>query len=189
MKKLSKILFVAATEAEISPLKSKLEKFLVSDIKILISGIGLVNTTYFLTKELLQNKYDLAVNIGICGSFDFSLPLGEVVEVKSDTFADLGITYPDKFRTVFEENFIKPNEFPFTNSLILNEKNEYFSFFNLKQVNAISVNTTSGNKQQIAERIKKFSPDVESMEGAAFFEVCKRENIPCVQIRSKIIIQ
>lgn len=188
-----KILIVVATEPETAVLKNMLKRFKISEnifkfqklqIKILITGIGLVNTAYLLTKEILQNEYDLAINIGICGSFDFTIPLGEVLEVKSDTFADLGITYPDKFRTVFEENFINPNLFPYTNSLILNEDYKLSEKFELKKVNSISVNTTSGNKEQISERKKKFNPDIETMEGAAFFAVCKSENLTCLQIRS-----
>jgi len=54
----------------------------------------------------------------------------------------------------------------------------------LKQVKAITVNTVHGNKNSITKIVNRLNPDIESMEGAAIFAVCKEFNIPCVQITS-----
>jgi futalosine hydrolase len=51
-------------------------------------------------------------------------------------------------------------------------------------VKAITVNTVHGKDESIQRVIKKFHPDIESMEGAAFFYVCMMEKIPCIQLRS-----
>ncbi len=187
----SSILIVSAVNSEIQPLKDFLQKYKTAEnrysvngkkISLLITGIGLTNTVYFLTKKLYKKKYDIIINAGICGSFDTLMPLGEVVEVVSDEFADLGITHKDNFKTVFEENFIKKNQFPFENGKLLNNNHNFSS--NLKKVKSISVNATSGNKEQINLRTEKFNPDIETMEGAGFFFVCKNEKIPCLQIRA-----
>jgi len=54
----------------------------------------------------------------------------------------------------------------------------------LKKVSGITVNTTHGAEISI-EKIKSlFNPDVESMEGAAFFYACLLEGITCSQIRT-----
>ncbi|MCB0664545.1 MAG: hypothetical protein KDC80_01930, partial [Saprospiraceae bacterium] len=48
----------------------------------------------------------------------------------------------------------------------------------------ITVNKVHGNDESI-ERIKeKFNPDIETMEGAAFYYSCHLMHQPCVQIRS-----
>ena len=55
---------------------------------------------------------------------------------------------------------------------------------NLPKVKAITVNTVHGNSESIKKAVRKFNPDIESMEGAAFFMACDHEKIPYVQIRS-----
>ena len=48
----------------------------------------------------------------------------------------------------------------------------------------ITVNTVHGDEMSIRNIINSMNPDVESMEGAAFFMVCQRFNIRCIQIRA-----
>jgi futalosine hydrolase len=54
----------------------------------------------------------------------------------------------------------------------------------LKQVRAITVNKVHGNDDSIMKTSLLLSPQIESMEGAAFFYVCMKMNIPCIQIRA-----
>ena len=46
------------------------------------------------------------------------------------------------------------------------------------------MNTVHGNMASIEKVIKKYKPEIESMEGAAFFYVCEKENIPSIQLRA-----
>ncbi len=195
MKKISNILIVTSTNFEVENLvkylyfeseKSsslKLYSFRNLKIDILISGIGMSFTTYSLTKALSEKKYELVLNIGICGSFINSLPVGEVVNVVSDEFADLGITEADdSFKTLFDEKFINKNHFPFKyGKLISNPK--YYNF-DLPKVNGITVNSTSGSAEQIKKRKEKFNVDIETMEGAAVAYVCLNEGLNFMQIRA-----
>jgi futalosine hydrolase len=157
------ILLVTATEQEIN-------RSLFADRSILISGAGMVDTTLNLTKHLSKNTYDLVVNIGIAGSFNNLLMIGDVVEVVEDNFSEIG----------FEdgESFSEFTDFEVANTFRVEGRT------NLKQVKAITVNTVHGNENSITEIVNRFKPDLESMEGAAVFVVCKEFNIPCVQIRS-----
>ena len=50
-------------------------------IDVLVTGVGMVATAYHLGRTLLQNHYDFAINIGICGAFDHTL-IGKTVNVK-----------------------------------------------------------------------------------------------------------
>ena len=54
----------------------------------------------------------------------------------------------------------------------------------LRKVRGITVNTVHGNDQSINEILGRLNPDIESMEGAVVFKVCKEMKVPCIQIRS-----
>ncbi len=103
------ILITVATIQEINPFinalalnqktKNKLfnGRFKKYNITILITGIGVVSTTYNLTKEILRTKYDLAFNVGIAGSFKKDIAIGDVVNVMEDRFSEFGVEDGDKF--------------------------------------------------------------------------------------------
>ena len=71
-----KILVIAATSQEIAPFLK-----LNSINEVLICGVGIPSTVYHLTKKLLEEKYDLVINVGLAGAFDKDLLLGEAVIV------------------------------------------------------------------------------------------------------------
>jgi futalosine hydrolase len=172
------VLIVAATELEINPFMKANKK-----ADILITGIGVPATVFHLTKKLIEKKYDLVIQAGIGGTFTDSLNLGEVVLIKKDTFADLGIYEKGNFKTLFEENFIKKNDFPYQDGWLVNhtiglDKNT------LPWVNAVTVNTITDNPIQIKNIQQQFSAQVESMEGAAFHYVCIEQKTIFLQMRS-----
>lgn len=190
-----KILIISATEFEIKPLVSFLKKKSTQDdsgcffingtlIKPFITGVGIPYTIYSLTKVLLSKKFDLVINLGIGGAINDQLNLGEVVEVSTDRFADLGVEEKDgSFTDVFEMDLINPSTFPFENSQIINPATAAFNF--LKKVKAITVNKVHGSLDSI-NKIKAKYPEaeIESMEGAAVALVCKSEGVNFLQIRA-----
>ena len=192
--KLAKILIVVATKIEIEQFKNKCEFINEKSeyintyncfgeiVDVLVTGIGPVATSYNLTKALSIRKYELCINVGICGSFKPEIKIGQTVNVISDEFADIGIVDKGYFFTLFDMGFIDKNKFPYTNTILTNKHN--LTSGKIINAKAITVNSTSGNKEQIAERIKKFNPDVESMEGAAVFYICFSESIKCLQFRT-----
>ncbi|MEE2931136.1 MAG: futalosine hydrolase [Bacteroidota bacterium] len=159
-----KILIVAATQKEVSLFKKQ-------DIDILITGAGIPNTILNLTKHLSHQDYDLAINVGICGGFDNKYNIGEVVEVTDDEFADLGYEDIDGFHSYNNQ---------FNIQTIFKTKDQT----QLQSVKGITVNTVHGNEISINNIINSVNPDIETMEGAAFFMVCQRFNIRCIQIRA-----
>lgn len=182
-----KILIAAATEMELKALKKSMANNSAWKKKLdfLVTGIGSTATTYHLVKKLNRETYDLVVNIGLAGSFRKEIPLGEVVTVVSDCFADLGAENDYNFLTLAEMDLQGKNQFPFRNEKLFNSQSKKYSFLKkLKKTNAITVNTVHGNEESIKKAVKKFNPDIESMEGAAFFYVCMLEKIPCIQLRA-----
>ncbi|NCB08962.1 MAG: futalosine hydrolase [Bacteroidia bacterium] len=188
-----KILIVAATWMEVKFLTDELEFFerkshnyksyflAGNKIDVLITGVGAILTTFHLTRVLSNKKYHLVINVGIAASLSPDIEIGEVVNVVSEEFADLGIEKIDNFLTLFESGYIRSNEFPFEKGL-LNAKYIY-GFSGLKKVRGITTNKSHGRSSSIDEIKRKFSAQTESMEGAAVFFVCNFLGIDCCQIR------
>src|SRR5438067_13918917 len=87
------ILVVAATAPEVEPLY----KHFGNKIDVLITGAGMVPTAFAMGQHLCQQKYDLAINLGIAGSFDRSIEPGHVVGITEDTFAETGAEDDEQF--------------------------------------------------------------------------------------------
>jgi len=196
-----RILIVAATEAEVGGLMSEVRiknqesrvknqdkksgihdsGLKTLDFELLITGVGMVATAFELGRHLAANHYDLAVNLGIAGSFDRNIALGEVLEITKDTFAELGAEDNEAFLSIEKMGF---GEGTFHPSAKRSDLYNEFNTFKLKTATAITVNTVHGNEASIKKVAERLNPQLESMEGAAFFYACKQMNVPCLQIRA-----
>jgi futalosine hydrolase len=174
-----RILIVAATEFEVESLKSKVESHTISHelstIDFLITGAGMVATSFALGKHLATNQYDLAINLGIAGSFDRSIAVGDVVEIDEDSLVELGAEDDEAFITIDKLGF---GESVFKSSYALPAQ------FNLIKTSAITVNTVHGNEASIYKLGSRINAQIESMEGAAFFYACRQMDVPSMQIRA-----
>ena len=192
-----KYLVVTATSAEVAPLKEllgegeriglRLTRHRKGDhlIDILVTGVGMVATSYWIARTLKSYSYQVAVNAGICGSFSTSLQIGEVVHVVSDSFPELGAESADNFITLSDLKMLDPNEFPFVDGILKNTGPLYNeALAGLKAVKGVTVNTVHGNLESIRKLEERVQADVESMEGASFFFVSFLENTPCIQLRA-----
>ena len=96
-----KILIVSATEFEIAPMLEHMDNihraggpiinctYKNLEIDLLVTGVGMVSTAYY-SGKILNDSYDVAFNVGICGSFNSNLEIGTVVNVYEDCFSELG---------------------------------------------------------------------------------------------------
>jgi futalosine hydrolase len=180
-------LLVAATAFEIAPLLDQHRKGLDNlpkhiSLDILISGIGLTAASYSLTKQLHIKQPDLVIQAGIAGCFDSSMPLGNVVAVKKECIADLGVIEQQQWKTLFDLKLLDQNQFPFSKRWLVN-KNDILKKVKARKVAGISINEISSHPKKIAVYRQLFDPVVESMEGAALHYVCLQEKIPFIQLR------
>jgi len=179
------ILLVAATRFEIEPTLLLLEKenniLNGHKIKVLFTGVGSVNTTYFLALALLHKKFNLVIQAGIAGTFQYNL--AETVLVKQDAFADIGMETKGNFTTLFDAGFADKNKIPFTDGWLINN-NIILNSCLLNSVTAVTVNKVSDSLAQRQQAIQLFAPQIESMEGAAFHFVCLQQDVAFIQIRS-----
>jgi futalosine hydrolase len=184
-----RLLLVSATVFEIAPFFKEINA-LVKDgtifssynynnhqIDILHTGVGTTHTAFYLGKYI-NNTYDLIINAGICGSFNYKLAIGDVVRIDEDCFADLGAED--------DENFLSLEELKLPGTYYVKNEN-YFnhpSLNNLQTAKGVTVNTTHGNVQSIQKFVKRIKTDVESMEGAAFLFACNQYKSKCIQLRA-----
>ena len=171
------ILMIAATNFEIEPFLK-----VYDHVEVLITGVGAPSTMYYLTKKIRSKNYDVVIQGGLAGSFNDDILSGEVVLVRKDTFADLGILEKDALTTLFEAGLAK-DEAPYRDGWLCND-HTVLQTTAYRVVNAITINTVSDNVEQSSRYIKKFSPDIESMEGAALHFICLKENVPFLQVRA-----
>ncbi|MBK8564226.1 MAG: hypothetical protein IPN76_13035 [Saprospiraceae bacterium] len=128
-----KILITSATPFEVAPLRQHLnEKFWPHseslfqkeelEVSLLVTGIGMTLTALNLGSLFAKQRFDLAINAGIAGAYPASgLAIGEVVQVTSERFADLGVEEADgRFVDVHELGLVDANASPFTNGELVN---------------------------------------------------------------------
>ncbi len=184
------ILVVSATHFEVQPLLDFLDiktplpgintgkkNVALAHIHVLITGIGMVETAFMMGKWV-NNSYDLIINVGVCGAFNKTRPLGELVEITEDVLSELGAEDDEKFLTYDQLNL--PGKHIFYSSSYKSIQAINF----LKKVKGITVNSIHGNEVSINKIQQLYHPDVESMEGAAFFRSCQELNMPYIQIRA-----
>jgi futalosine hydrolase len=192
-----KILLATATTAEIQPLLMHLNLRRVKEgtvykikngehkLSIIITGVGMMNTAYQLGKIFTAGDYNFAINAGIAGSFSKDISIGAIVNINREIFADLGAENDTRYLDIFELGLMKENQFPFKNGILENKSLLKFnSIKKLRKVKGISVNKVHGSTNSILSIRKKYKPEVESMEGAAFHYACLKEKIPYSEIRS-----
>lgn len=179
------ILLCAATPFEIQPTINFLQLNKQEDnIEVLITGVGLLATTFSLTQKLRQQKPEMMIQAGIAGSFDVQLPLTGTVIVEHDTVGDWGVMEDGVFRSIFNLGLIAPNEKPWTEQWLVNPHEALMTPLNCKRVKGISVNEITTDINRIFYLKNELGATVESMEGAAFHYIGLQEDIPFLQLRS-----
>ena len=182
-------LVVSATVLEIKPFiqhcrsTNKLD-YIDLQLDFLVTGVGSVNTTYALMKHFQVKKPDIIIMAGIAGAIDRSLNLGDVVAVKQEALADLGVQEKDGYKDVFDLKLLPANEFPFKQKKLVNPFNVLMERTRMPLVGSITVNQITTSKKTVELYQTKYKAKIENMEGAALHLVCMKENIPFVQIRS-----
>jgi len=171
-----KLLVVAATQKELTKVFEHFnlpeQDFIETlNFDVLITGVGMTATAFALGRHL-SSAYNLVLNVGIAGSFDKNISLGNLVTVERDILAEFGAEDRGNFLTIDELGFGTSTY------------NATYFLSDLQLASAITVNKVHGNAESIATIIKRFNPTVESMEGAAVFYACNQLNIPCAQVRA-----
>jgi futalosine hydrolase len=185
------ILVVSATEMEIELLVQHCRAHWIESlsgtftkgtctVRILITGVGMHRMAFALGRHLALFKPDLCVNAGVAGAFPGKAVIGDVVHVTQEIIADLGAEDANG-------KFLSLNTLGLTEDIssydgLINHAAKQYAF--LKNAKGITVNTVHGFSETIQQIVEIWNPDVESMEGGAFFYCCLKEGVPFIEIRA-----
>ncbi|MBS1661982.1 MAG: futalosine hydrolase [Bacteroidetes bacterium] len=175
------ILLASATTFEIQPTIEYLgEKTTVTP---LITGIGSLATAWSLMSQIRGTRPDLIIQAGIAGCFTGRQP-GEVVAVREEIQADLGVWEEGSFKTTFDLRLTGLDEAPFSGGRLVNPHERLLALTGLDAVTAITVNEITTDPVRIKWYQQNTSAVVESMEGAGLHFVGLQEKIPFLQLRA-----
>ncbi len=95
-------------------------------------------------RHIGRRRPDIIIQAGIAGCFPLSgqdaIKPGEVLVVREEILADLGVWEAGRFRTLFDLNLKDASEFPFSNGLLMNPYVKLLAIPALRQVRGITVN-------------------------------------------------
>lgn len=152
------------------------------DIDVLVTGVGAVPTAFSLTRVI--ENYQLVINIGIAGSYKPTFSIGDVVCVKEDTFGDYGIDDNGKFKSLFEIKALS-NESIFYENFIQNPwLNKDLPKLKIPMVRGVTLSTVSGSRSQINKIVELWNADIETMECASVFYICRLLDVKFICFRA-----
>lgn len=210
------ILIIAATELEIPFFKAIQAQFSASAVhlELLISGVGILESSYRLQERLHQTQPDLVIQIGIAGSFEPHIKPGSVVLIERDRVADTIVKEAVGYMDLIDLGFQAADAYPYEAGWLVNphlsngmeEKSQseggksnsertatasitLSKLYNLlpedyERVTGITVNEISTHPEKIAYFRHHYQAATESMEGASLHFVARLAAIPFLQIRA-----
>jgi futalosine hydrolase len=155
-------------------------------VDFLITGPGMVMATYWTSRILSQKKYDVAVHVGLAGSYRKQIRIGTVVQIVSDCFADMGYYHEGNFITFFAAGQIDKNSYPFREEKLISQYDlsGFRLIKTLPTVNAITVSHNTTDSHSITQKIAQFNPDIETLDSAAVLFSCYMHHLPCIALRA-----
>jgi futalosine hydrolase len=179
------ILLCAATPFEIQPTLDFLVKAQRTDeVECLITGVGLLATTYALTKAMVGKKPGIIIQAGIAGAFHTDLSLAQCVVVDRESLGDTGVMEAGRFQSLFTMGLLSANQHPWKDTWLPNPHMELLLSTGLPALPATTIAEISTNPESIHYLKNGLGAALESMEGAALHYIALQEGIPFLQLRS-----
>ena len=149
-------------------------------VDVAIAGVGIVDFSANLARFLSLKKYERTFLLGICGAYPNSgLQVGRVVRIDTEVIADMGAQNR-------EGHFIPWDTLVSKESIYKGAsiRDLPLCLLDVPGVAGGTVNCCTGTQYLGNRRESLFQIQVESMEGAAFFAVCKNFGVPGYQFRA-----
>lgn len=159
------VLFPTQTEASL---------FQRADVHSLICGVGLSAAAHATLKAIYQQRPDILILAGIAGVYPHAgFKLGDVVLVQSEVEGDLGFFTPAGFVHLAH----LPLEMDF-------ERRHVLDCPHLPAAAPFPLARSMSLNAAMAPFVDTRQVDIENMEGAAFFHVCRQENQRFLELRA-----
>lgn len=184
------ILIVAATELElnvVSKLNFEEDEFIRQsniNISYLCSGVGIPAAMFSIATYITKNSPNFCINIGIAGSFNPDIKIGQLCSIENDIFGDLGAETSDgELLDLYDLDLLKLNDSPFENGILYNKNAAILP--EILCVKASTVQKALGTTESIKRFLLKYpETDIETMESATIAYACIKNNIPFYCLRS-----
>ena len=206
------ILVLAATPLEIDLLKDTLKKKETStvarrdclsgqiggrDVKLLETGIGLVNTAQVLTGALETAPHVLVLQVGVGGAYPGSnLLIGDIAVATEENYGELGIETVDSWESaeaigipLLEGNRDYFNTFPLDSARVARAETliRGWSWHGIPPFFCkgpfVTVQQCTGTESKGRQLAERFGAICENMEGASAAHVCARYETPFLEVR------
>ena len=168
-----------------------------SEVRLVETGIGAVNTAHALTCVLQAWRPDAALQVGVGGAYPGAgLALGDLALASEEVYGDLGVRTGDGWHSaetigipVVERSRAYFNSFPVDPKLMERARELLSGGWNrpapaLRVGRFVTVQECSGLAELGRERGERFNAVCENMEGAAAAHVCLLYGIPFLELRS-----
>lgn len=163
----------------IVPTEREAAGLVAAGVEVEVCGVGMAECGAVTASVIVERRPKLVVLAGVAGSYCDELGLGEVVAVKEEVVADLGRLAEEesgdgvrKFTPLYQKTYLAP----------------VWKVEGLKSVNSRTVNMAGGMERGVAgvwaSGRTLDEPEVENMEGAAFFAVCRKLGVEGMQLRA-----
>ena len=152
-------------------------------LSYLVTGVGLMHTTFMLTNFLNEHPIDVVVQIGIGGTYHGMEEIGKVYAISKDRLGTCGVHEANKFNDLFDMGFMEDHDSVYQNGWIKNHWLDKSKYALPDMRVGITVDTITSNAETKALLTNKYRPDIETMEGAAAHYVCAQLNIKYLQLR------
>jgi len=148
--------------------------------EVTVCGVGALDFAANLSYKLTKKKYDRVVLVGVCGAYlGRDLQVGDVVRVDSEIQGDLGAQNREGHFIPWGEICGKTTVYTGASARELP-----LSLASVRSAVGVTVNCCTGTQYLSLKRAALYNADVESMEGAACFAVCKNFDIPAYEFRA-----
>ncbi len=149
-------------------------------LKPVLTGVGMLRTSYQLLQALQASTTDIALQIGVAGASK-TVPLGKAYAISSEELID-GVWEEGNLKTDFDLGLADPDEHPYRAGKLYPELPSNL-WAPLPQEASITTGTLTDDPEWCEQRLQMAEASLENMEGAAFYYVTNRECIPSLQIR------
>ncbi|QTA83451.1 Futalosine hydrolase [Desulfonema limicola] len=207
----SHVLVSGAVSGEVSGVINELEsvkkqtiggRFLVSgkindtDVHVMVTGPGIVNTVQALTAAIEHKRPCLVIQTGCAGAFRQSgLQIGDIGIADQETCVHLGIE-PENEEQALEElpfslmtldNLNIKHSYPIKPEPVrkaFDILSETFNICRIKTGPFITVSTITATDKTAERLYRQFAPCMEAMEGSGAAHICLYYNLPFLEIRA-----
>jgi futalosine hydrolase len=139
--------------------------------KFYLTGMGVLATASDLGDLIHNLKIKKIIHLGIAGSYNPDLKIGEVVEITSEVLADFGSENADGSHISHHDVVpsLDGDQSPYRHGVLVNPAKPFDS--TMMQVTGLTVPFATGSDMTLKRR-QAYHRDIESMEGAALFYTC-----------------